>query len=98
MRSIGKYIVACCVLITSAMFATPLLAFDYCQFDGFPIFEPPYPQAKDVVTFDIGLIDIAGPGPVLSKTTVATGSITIDVILTSSANFEMFPDYQSYPS
>jgi hypothetical protein len=103
MRSNRKYIVACCVLITSAMFATPLLAFPhYCLFTGLTSFAPPYPRAKDAVTFDINLGELPIPGGVpavaLSKTTVAAGSIRFDVILTSPANFAIFPEYQSYPT
>jgi hypothetical protein len=76
------------------MFATPLLAFGCLNGT---CFYPPSPHANDVVSFDIGLGYFAGLGPVLSKTTVAAGSISFDVVGTSPANFGMFPDYQSYP-
>jgi len=85
------------------MFATPLLALGPypppCFLVGPTSFAPPSPQAKDAVTFDIDLFGIPDgvPAVVLSKTTVAAGSIRFDVILTSPANFGMFPDYQSYP-
>ena len=94
MRSNHKHIVACCVLITSAVFATPLLA--ECLSEA--CFSPPHPQLGDPVTFDITFRDST---PILSnvliKTTVAADSISFDVILTSPDNIGIFPDYQSTP-